>query len=83
MQNFSLIQFVLLYLWTVEYNPCRTVPGGQKIHFPLAVFHENYDILKIWWLKVEIMLFWCFSQIQDFQKQSEMINYQWNFENVA
>ena len=47
MLNFSPIQFVLLDLWPVKDNPCRTVPGGQKHYFPLAVFHENYNILKM------------------------------------
>ena len=47
MLNFSPIQFVLLDLWPIKDNPCRTVPGGQKHCFPLAVFHENYNILKM------------------------------------
>ena len=46
MLNFSPIQFVLLDLWSIKDNPCRPVPGGQKLHFFLAVFHKSYNILK-------------------------------------
>ena len=47
MLNFRHVQFVLLDLQPVGHKPCKTVPGGQKRHFPLAVFHENYKILKM------------------------------------
>ena len=54
-QIFSPIQFLLLDLWPIKDNPYRTMPGRQKLHFCLAVFHEDYILkalcqilLKIW-----------------------------------
>ena len=46
MQNFSPIQFVLLKLWPVKDNPYKPLPGGEKLHFCLAVFQGNCNILK-------------------------------------
>ena len=38
-------------VWTFGFmvlkdNPYRPMPGRQKLHFCLAIFHENYDIFK-------------------------------------
>ena len=46
MQNFSPIQFVILDLWPIKDNLCRLVPGEQKLHFYLVVFHKNYNIFE-------------------------------------
>ena len=46
LQIFSPIQFVLLDLWPIKDNSYRPMPGRQKLHFILAVFHKNYNILK-------------------------------------
>ena len=46
-QIFSLIQFVLLDLWPVKDAPYRPLPSGQKLHFHLAAFSKNCNILRI------------------------------------
>ena len=40
-------QFVLSDLWPVKDGPYRPLPGGQKLHFCLAVFHKNFNILSV------------------------------------
>ena len=45
-QNAKFQSNALLDLWSIKDNPCRPVPGGQKLHFFLAVFHKSYNILK-------------------------------------
>ena len=45
-QVFSPIQFVLSDLWPIKDSPYRPMPGRQKLHFCLTVFHEKYNILK-------------------------------------
>ena len=40
-------QFVLLDLCPVKDGPYRPLPGGQKLHFCLAVFHKNFNILSV------------------------------------
>ena len=45
-QIFSWIQFVLLDLWPIKDSPCRPLPIGQKLHFSLAAFCENCNILR-------------------------------------
>ena len=40
-------QFVLLDLRPVIDGPYRPLPGGQKLHFCMAVFHINFNILSV------------------------------------
>ena len=40
-------QFVLSDLRSVKDGPYRPLPVGQKLHFCLAVFHKNSNILSV------------------------------------
>ena len=39
--------FVLSDLWPAKDGLRRPLPGGQKLHFCLAAFHKNCNILRI------------------------------------
>ena len=42
----SLIQYVLLNLWSIKDGPCRPLPGGHKLHFCQAALCKNFNILR-------------------------------------
>ena len=42
----SLIQFILLNLWSIKDGPCRPLPGAHKLHFRQTAFCKNFNILR-------------------------------------
>ena len=46
MQIFSLVQFLVLDLWTIKAGPYRPLPGGLKLLFCLTLIHKSFNILR-------------------------------------
>ena len=47
MQIFSLVQFLVLDLWTIKAGPYRPLPGGLKLLFCLTLIHKSFNILRV------------------------------------
>ena len=37
---------IFLDLWPIKNEPCRPLPGEQKLHFRQAAFCKNYNIFR-------------------------------------
>ena len=47
MQISSLVQFLVLDLWTIKDGPYRPLPGGPKLLFCLTLIHKSFNILSV------------------------------------